>query len=218
MIPASAYDFWLFDLDGTLVDVEWSYMRSVFDELGEQLDHRFTDTDVRILWHGLTGSRNNYLRDLGVDIDRFWEALFHAEDPEVRAEATYLHDDAAVLAELDQPIGVVTHCQPYLTGPVLDRLDITDWFDMVVCCDEALGWKPDPAPVELIMDHLGVMDQQGVLVGDSPGDIGAAWNAGLDAVHIERHSPHFRGDRVVADYRIRRLTSITHRTQDIAAD
>ena len=34
--PNTAYDFWLFDLDGTLVDAEWSYTREVFDRVGDR--------------------------------------------------------------------------------------------------------------------------------------------------------------------------------------
>ena len=30
---AREYDYWLLDLDGTLVDVDWSYPRSVFDRV-----------------------------------------------------------------------------------------------------------------------------------------------------------------------------------------
>ena len=33
----SEYDYWLFDLDGTVVDIEPSYPRSVFDEVGDRL-------------------------------------------------------------------------------------------------------------------------------------------------------------------------------------
>jgi len=35
-LEQSEYDFWLLDLDGTLVD-EWSYTREVFDRVGDRL-------------------------------------------------------------------------------------------------------------------------------------------------------------------------------------
>ena len=34
---AREYDYWLLDLDGTLIDVDWSYPRSVFDRVGARL-------------------------------------------------------------------------------------------------------------------------------------------------------------------------------------
>jgi phosphoglycolate phosphatase len=196
------YDFWLFDLDGTLVDAEWSYVRETMDRVGDRIGYPFSDREAAVLWHGLDGPRNATLRSWGVDPDDFWPALHAAEDPLERAEATRLHDDAAFVGDLDAPTGVVTHCQSFLTDPVLDRLDLRDWFDVVVCCTEDLGWKPDPGPVDHAMAELGVAGR-GVLAGDGASDVGAAWNAGLDAVHVERHGPDRRGHCVRADHRVR---------------
>ncbi len=219
-MEAGGYDFWLFDLDGTLVDAEWSYTRDVFDRVGDRLDRPFSDREAEIIWHGLGGARDPKLREWGIDPSEFWPAFHAEEDPQVRAEATTLHADAAEFVQsLDVPIGLVTHCQRFLTDPVLDHLDIRDWFDVVVCCTNDTGWKPDPAPVEYAMSQLGVDDGQGassdgriqadggsgprgVLAGDGSNDIGAAWNAGLDGIHIERHDPMRRGQCVLGDYRI----------------
>ncbi len=201
---AQEYDFWLFDLDGTLVDADWGYTRDVFDEVGERLGYRFTDRQAELLWHGFDGPRNDVLREWGLDPEEFWSTFHDVEDAEVRARNTYLHDDAAVVADLDGPVGLVTHCQRFLADPVLDHLDVRDWFDVVLCCTDDTGWKPDPTPVESVMADLGVAHNghEGVLAGDGPCDVGAAWNAGLDAVHVERHDPHERGHCVRADYRV----------------
>ncbi len=199
-----AYDFWLLDLDGTLVDTEWAYTREVFDLVGERLDREFSDWEAEVLWHGLGGSRDAYLRDWGLEPARFWQVFHSVEDPQARAGATYLHEDATFVADLETPVGVVTHSQPFLSQPVLEALDMQDWFDAVVNCSEELGWKPDPAPVELAMDQLGVdpSRHKGVLAGDAASDVGAAWNAGLDAIHVERHDPGRRGKCVLGDYRV----------------
>ncbi|MFB6121837.1 MAG: HAD family hydrolase [Haloferacaceae archaeon] len=208
---ADAYDFWLFDLDGTLVDVEWSYTRTAFDRVGERLGREFSDREAELLWHGLSGARDAQLRAWGVDPAAFWAAFHDVEDAQARAEATYLHDDAAFVADVDAPVGLVTHCQEFLTDPVLDALDIRDWFDAVVCCDEELGWKPDPAPVQRTMDAMGVDGGTGVLAGDGPNDVGAAWNAGLDGIHVERHGHDRRGQCVLGDYRVRSFDELTPR-------
>jgi len=202
MVPE--YDFWLLDLDGTLVDIEPSYVRQVFDEVGARLGREFTDQEARILWHGLCGSRNEQLARWGIDAGAFWDVFHDVEDPHVRAQHTYLYDDATFVGELDLPVGLVTHCQQYLTDEVLDHLGIEDWFDAVVCCDDEVGWKPDPQPVEMAMRDVGVANNghAGVLAGDGPHDIGAAWNAGLDGIHVERHDPHERGQCVLGDYRV----------------
>jgi len=200
-----AYDFRLFDLDGTVVDVDPSYPQEVFDAVGDRLGREFSEREVDALWYGVGGARDEVLARIDVNRDRFWKTFHAVEDPETRAQATFVYDDAEdYIPDLEGPTGIVTHCQPYLTNPLLDYLDIRDWFDTVVCCDDDLGWKPDPTPVETAMGHLGVADtdQEGMLAGDGPTDVGAAWNAGLDAVHVNRMDPHRRGQCVLGDHRV----------------
>jgi len=211
---ADEYDFWLLDLDGTLVDVEPSYVHDVCAEVGDRIGAPVTDREAEVLWHGLGDRRRRILDEYDVTPERFWETFHDVEDPYARAQHTYLHDDATFVADLDTPVGVVTHCQPYLVDPVLDAVDIGDWFDAVVCCTDDLGWKPDPTPVERAMAEVGVVDPvatdgghptdgpRGVLAGDRAADVGAAWNAGLDAIHVERHGHDRRGQCVLGDHRV----------------
>jgi len=221
------YDFWLFDLDGTLVDAEWSYTREVFDRVGDRVGREFTDREAEVLWHGLGGARDPQLREWGIDPDAFWPAFHAVEDPQARAEATYLHDDAAdlvsELAAADVPVGVVTHCQAFLAEPVVEHLDVGDWFDAFVSCTAETGWKPDPEPVRQAIERLGrdpSRPGRGVLAGDGASDVGAAWNAGLDGIHVERHSPEHRGRCVLADHRVSSFDelSLGRVGLDVAAD
>jgi phosphoglycolate phosphatase len=226
---SAAYDFWLFDLDGTLVDAEWSYTRDVFDRVGDRLGRTFTDREAEIIWHGLGGARDPQLRAWGIDADAFWTAFHDVEDPQARAEATYLHDDAAALVSdlvaAGRPVGVVTHCQEFLADPVIDHLDVGDWFDAFVSCTHETGWKPDPTPVRRAIEDLGLDPDRpgrGVLAGDGASDIGAAWNAGLDGIHVERHSPTRRGRCVLADHRVSSFADLSLNgepfSRDVAAD
>ncbi|ELZ24820.1 HAD-superfamily hydrolase [Halosimplex carlsbadense 2-9-1] len=199
------YDFWLFDLDGTVVDVDPEYPRKIVTEIGDRLGHAFSDREAELLWYGLGDAREEVFADRTLTPDRFWETFHEVEDPYARAESTFVYDDAAAFVrDLDRPTGLVTHCQSYLTEPLLEYHDIADWFDIVVCCDDEVGWKPDPTPVEHAMNGLGVgtAGHRGALVGDNPDDVGAAWNAGLDAVHIERIGPSERGQCVLGDHRV----------------
>ena len=201
------YDVWLFDLDGTIVDADPAYTHEVFERVGDRIGREFTPEEAEILWHGLGGPRNSQLREWGLEPETFWPAFHDIEDPQARAAATYLHDDAAdLLADVHRtgaPVGLVTHCQEFLAGPVLDHLDIRDWFDAVLCCTEEIGWKPSPAPIERTLARLDADGDRGVLAGDGASDIGAAWNAGLDGIHVERHDPDRRGHCVLADHRVR---------------
>lgn len=204
------HDFWLLDLDGTVVDIEQSYVHEVIGAVGDRLGHEFTDREAELLWYGLGNAREQVLAAASIDRERFWAAFDAVEDAAARAAATYVYDDAAaVVPDIDEPVGLVTHCQERLTAEVLATHDIGDWFDTVVCCSEETGWKPDPGPVEAAMADLGVDGgRAGAMAGDDPGDIGAARNAGLDAIHVSRPDRNWEGDRVVDARRVATLREL----------
>ncbi|WP_251342569.1 HAD family hydrolase [Haloplanus halophilus] len=213
----TAYDFWLFDLDGTLVDVDWTYVRGTFDEVGDRLGHRFSDETAYALWHGIGDERRRLRESAGVSVERFWEVFDEVDDPRARAEATYLYDDAALLSDYDGPLGIVTHCPEPVTGVVLDHLDIRDWFETVVCCSPDVGMKPNPDPVRTAMGGLGATAADGgALVGDSAVDVGAAWNVDLDAIHIERHGHGRRGHCILCDRRIESIRELRGLSRPVA--
>jgi len=209
------YDIWLADLDGTLVDVRRSYVFDVLGRVADRLGCAFGKRETVRLWYGTDGVRRRVLRSRDVTVDEFWSAFESVRDPHARVDATFLYDDAAGLGALDAPLGLVTHCPAPITADVLDTVGIRDWFDAVVCCDADLGWKPDPAPVRRAIARLddagdGVPAEtiadgghsNGVLIGDSPVDVGAARATGFDAVHVERNDPNLRGRCVLGDRRV----------------
>ena len=205
------YDFWLLDLDGTLVDVESQYIYDVFDEIGGHFGTSFSQREAEQLWYGFGGTRSDVFEAHDIDREAFWDVFHDVDDPEPRAGATHIYDDAArFVPTLDGPVGLVTHCQEYLTRPVLAELGIADWFDTVVCCTDETGWKPDPRPVELAMSELGVAGNghSGVLVGDDPQDVGAARNAGIESVHVTRHDLEWFDAPIPSDRTVPSLTAL----------
>lgn len=207
------YDFWLLDLDGTLVDVEQSYIHEVFEAVGDRIGYDFSRTEAELLWYDNDDVRGDILSRAGVDADHFWSVYHEVEDPESRAAATFVYDDAnAFVPDLEEPVGLVTHCQEYITGPVLERLEIADWFDTAICCSEETGWKPDPAPVRAAMTGLGVANNGhvGALVGDNPQDVRAAHNAGIDAIHVARPQRNWDGSSL-GDHRVTSLAQLRDR-------
>jgi phosphoglycolate phosphatase len=210
-MTGSAYDFWLVDLDGTVVDIEQPYIHEVLAEVGDRLGHGFTDFETELLWYGIGTAREEILGGGNIDREQFWDVFHAVENPRSRAAATYVYDDAAAfVAGIDSPLGVVTHCQEYLTAPVLDHLDIADWFDTVVCCSDETGWKPDPTPIEMAIRDLGVGDDAhaGAMVGDDPTDVQAAHNAGIDGIHVSRPRRNWAGKRVLGDRRVSALVDL----------
>ena len=205
------YDFWLLDLDGTVIDVEKSYIQSVCTEVCNRLGASISARQAEHLWYGFGDTREQVFAETGIDSERFWEVFHEVDEPGPRAAATHLYTDAATFINtVDAPLGLVTHCQAYLTYPILDAMDIDDWFDTVVCCTDETGWKPDPEPLNIAMRDLGVAGNghRGAMVGDDPGDVGAAQNAGLTAVSVERHDPDRLGGLAQGDHHVSALTDL----------
>ncbi|MEF8783337.1 MAG: HAD family hydrolase [Haloarculaceae archaeon] len=210
-MSGDGYDFWLLDLDGTVVDIERPYIHGTIGEVGDRLGHEFTDRETELLWYGLGNAREKILDGADIDPERFWETFHAVEEPGPRAESTYVYADAdAFLSTVEEPVGVVTHCQEYLTTPILSELGISDQFETVVCCDDQTGWKPDPSPVRLAMSEMGVgyNGHEGAMAGDHPEDVQAAHNAGLNGIHVSRHERNWEGDRVLDDRRVSALTDL----------
>lgn len=74
------------------------------------------------------------------------------------------------------PLAVVTSCPRRLAESVLVRHGFRDFVRAAVVAEDGPG-KPDPAPVHLAMERLGV--QSAWMLGDNPGDVAAARAAGV---------------------------------------
>ena len=209
MVNLPDYDFWLFDLDGTLIDTDPSYTSSIFSSVGEQIEYDLTETQILEIWYGIHGPRSPYLKSIGIDPELFWDTYHSIEDPTNRAKSTFLFPDSNFISNLDLPIGLVTHCQEHLTFPILDHLGISSWFDVVICCNDSIGWKPNPSPLKLAMKRMGMgPHNKGVMVGDSPHDITAANNAGISSIYITR-PPHLAMDSNIGyDFHISSLNEL----------
>ncbi len=205
MEESAAFDCHLFDLDGVLVDVEDSYRRKIFDEVGEVTGRHYTDRQIKELWHGVGGeSREEILRSWGEDPRAFWRVFDWFDAPERRLEHTYVYSDADALSSIEGPVGVVTHSPRELAIPALERADLLDVVDEVVPCSYETGYKPDPAPIEICLERLGVEgDSDVAMVGDSECDVHGAWNAGITGGHVDRI-----GHPVPADFRVENLREL----------
>jgi phosphoglycolate phosphatase len=81
-------------------------------------------------------------------------------------------------------LGVVTNKPSSFTEPLLEATGLRDLMDVVVSGDTAPAKKPDPAPVFVGLDPMGIAPEQAVFVGDSRYDVEAGLNAGCQVVCV----------------------------------
>lgn len=103
-------------------------------------------------------------------------------DIEARRALAAVADVAALAARW--PLAVVTSCPRRLAESVLQRHGFLPFVSVLVASEDGPG-KPDPAPVRLALQRLGV--QRAWMVGDNPGDVTAARRAGVVPLAIEPH-------------------------------
>lgn len=178
----------LFDLDGVIADVSRSYRESII-ETAESFGVEISQEAVSRA--KAAGDANNdwqltqrLLADRGVEasldeVTRRFERIYQGTEDEPGLRATeQLLVDRAFFERLaaHYPLGIVTGRPRRDAERFLDDKGIDHLFDALVCMEDA-ALKPDPEPVELLLDELGA--DRGWLVGDTPDDARAARQAAV---------------------------------------
>jgi histidinol-phosphate aminotransferase len=178
----------LFDLDGVLVDVSKSYRRAIIDTAA-RWGVTLTPEDVA-RGRAAGDAANDWkltrrlLAERGAEVDleevtEVFEELYQGtqDAPGHRRHET-LRVGRESLARLagNRPLAVVTGRPRADADRVLSANAIDGLFAAVVCMEDAPA-KPDPAPIRLAMERLGVGTAW--MMGDSIDDVRAARRAGV---------------------------------------
>ncbi|PKO94532.1 MAG: phosphoglycolate phosphatase [Betaproteobacteria bacterium HGW-Betaproteobacteria-10] len=181
-----------FDLDGTLLDTIADLAeacRLMLEAIGEppRSDaeiHRFVGQGVAVLVERcLTHSEPPSKEKLHVAIESF--KRYYAA---VNGKFTRIYPD--VLEGLQAwkssglKMGVVTNKPRQFTEPLLERMALTDYFDVVVSGDTTAYKKPHPEPLLHACRLFGVRPDCNLHIGDSKNDIHAARAAGCIAYAV----------------------------------
>lgn len=194
-----------FDLDGTLVDSVPDLTAAV-NVMLRQLDLPMREEAQVRTWVG-NGMDNLIRRALAND-------MAGRADPELFARARPLykaayadhisvyselypgaHEGLAELRAAGFPLACVTNKAAEFALPLLDRLGIGHFFATVVGGECIPHPKPAPDALLLCAERLGIPVPQGLMVGDSLNDVGAARNAGCPVVCVPYGYNHGRDIR-----------------------
>jgi pyrophosphatase PpaX len=185
MSPRHALAAVLFDLDGTLIDSITLIVNSALHAF-EQCGHPAPAADEWLADLGLPLrtmfgrfiTDESKLADL---VARYREYQLENHDrlvrpyDEVAATLTALHERGHGLA-------VVTSKAEPLAHRGLAHVGLDGFFDVVVGLESCTRHKPDPEPVRIALDRLGVAPEAAAFVGDSPHDMAAGRAAGVTTV------------------------------------
>lgn len=182
----------LIDVDGTLVDSVPDLAFCV-DETMKAMDME-THGEARVRhWVGNGVERlvkRALLNDLNGEPD---EALYAKALPifqdlyaDNTSKRSCLYDGVNEALEFLKTTGVrigcVTNKASQFTLPILEDLGIRDYFETVLCGDEVERKKPDPQPLLMSAEKLGVSPEASLMLGDSMSDVKAARAAGFNII------------------------------------
>ena len=113
-----------------------------------------------------------------------------------------------VLSRLTQRgigLGICTNKPEEITARVLDQLDLSRWFGVVIGESPRLPRKPAPDMLLAALDRLGTQPEDALMIGDSAADIGTAKAARVRSIAVTfgytTVPPHELGaDRVIEHF------------------
>ncbi len=183
----------LFDMDGVLADVSGSYRAAIVETAAT---YGVALTPSQIASAKAAGNNNNdwrltqrLLAARGVDrpldeITTRFERIYQGEEGQPglrrREKLLFPRSDFDALARR-LPIAVVTGRPRADAERFLRDQGLEESVSALVCLEDAAP-KPDPAPVHLALDRLGVTTAW--MVGDNPDDMCAAREAGVLPVGV----------------------------------
>ena len=167
---------WIFDMDGTLTvpSHDFPYMR-------RQLGMAEGDLDILayVARHNEAEAAhmNQWLWDYEVDL---------AENAE---PATGAADLVQHLHEQERKLAILTRNDKKLALITLQAIGLLDYFadDVIIGRDEAQP-KPDPAGLQLILQHWQAASDDAIMVGDYVYDLQAGRNAGTHTLLLHPHN------------------------------
>ena len=178
----------LFDLDGTLADTAPDLVAAL-NHILRSLDRTQVDLRVARCWvaDGSVGLIQN-----GLKITKE-EALNspHRQSPleeysrNLCTQTQLFPGISEVLAGLEKrnvPWGIVTNKPQRFTKPLLAALGLDARAGSVVSGDTLSRSKPDPAPLQLACEEMGVLPSGGVMIGDDLRDIDAGRANGMRTI------------------------------------
>ncbi len=178
----------LFDLDGTLVDTAPDLCAVLTSLLTRHsrppLPYAVARNEVS---NGAVGMIRAAFNDASSDdeIERLRHAFLEIYLDSVCINSKIfsgLSDVLYKLEELQYPWGIVTNKPHAMTAPLLAALGLDTRPACIVSGDSLPVRKPDPAPLRLAAQEIGLDPARCIYVGDAPRDIEAGRAAGMATI------------------------------------
>ncbi len=175
----------LFDLDGTLIDTAPDMGGALNNLLIEEKLAPISMEIIRpyVSQGGLVLTRLGFSGQVAESEIEPLRLRFLDHYRAIVAKDSVLFDCfEQVLDRLDEqgiPWGIVTNKPEWLTAPLLEQMALNERAAVVICGDTLEKRKPDPLPLIVAAEKIGITCENCVYIGDDPRDIDAGRAANM---------------------------------------
>jgi len=177
----------LFDLDGTLVD-------TIID-ITNALNYALKSTGIRnltvvetkqLVGEGITKLIEKVLGDKNKKFSEDVKSKFllYYTDHLIDHSLVYPHVKTTLEHLTNYRKAVISNKREYLSRQILRKLNLLEYFDVVVGSDTTSEKKPSALPLIYILQKLGISAKEAVMIGDSNFDVEAGKKAGIRTVAV----------------------------------
>lgn len=184
-MTAGPYDPVLFDLDGTVIDsvalIRESHRHAVRTVLGEEL------SDARLVANvgrPLIDQMRTFSEEKADELYRVYRVWNHANTAALLRAYDGMEELLVELRDAGRKLGIITSKTRDAVDLAWRSLPLEHLFDVIITADDSERHKPDPAPITLALERLGMAASRACYVGDSPFDLRAGKAAGMDAIGV----------------------------------
>ncbi len=184
----------LFDLDGTLIEVDDSALQALAARLSplawlfSRRDPVRTLRRLMLAGEGVVNTSLVFLERLGFDYDHLLptDRLRRLRGLGIEGDFKILPGVREMLESMSKryQLGVVTNRAQRQTFAFLEQYRLRELFAAIITRQDTRRFKPHPAPLLHAAQTLGVPVERCVLVGDTAFDVRAARAAGTYAVGV----------------------------------
>jgi HAD superfamily hydrolase (TIGR01549 family) len=174
----------IFDIDGTLTSTfdlifaSFNYVMKKYlnkNYSNEEITGLFGPTEDQIL-DELCGENSGKAKE---DYYNFYSENHHMADlyPGIKEILEYIKSKNVYLS-------IYTGKGRKAAAITLKKLEIFDYFDLMISGDEVKEHKPSPEGIELFINKFKIPKEKVLMIGDAPSDIKAARAAGVEVASV----------------------------------
>ncbi len=174
----------IFDMDGTLVDsadIILGAFKHVLSGVGEPYDEMIVKSYIgRVLKDTYSSLLPDHETEKIINTHIAWQK----NNQHLLKEYAGVHELLSNLKGEGYKLGLFTSALRQRVEREINTLKLGSYFDAIVCGDDLTKPKPDKQGVVRIMQMMGIVPDEVVLVGDAEHDILSGKNAGVITIGI----------------------------------